>query len=162
MDLGWVGTTQVGSEEVRTCRWRARQRSSGTTGGISGSTSISLKLSDEEALMKNYNESGMVKGSFSFNSRRTMRMRPPKIILRNSELKCKSHLSSTLMQVKLLSHSNCFYSFRYRGAWPTSPCVYSSLISLLQELVYVIHVMILAVNHYHISFHAKWRKRIFI
>ena len=91
MDLGWVGMTQVGSEEVRTSRWTPRQRSSGTTGGTSGSISMSLKLSD--SFMKSLNESGMVKGSFSFNSRRTMRMRgPPKIILRNSQLKGKSHL----------------------------------------------------------------------
>ena len=46
MDLGWVGMTQLGSEEVRTSRWTPRQRSSGTTGGKSGSTSMSLKLSD--------------------------------------------------------------------------------------------------------------------
>ena len=38
-------------------------------------------------------ESGMVKGSFIFNSRMTMRMRgPKKIILRNSQLKGKSNL----------------------------------------------------------------------
>ena len=50
----------------------------------------------------------MVKGSFSFNSRRTMRMRgPPKIILRNSQLKGKSHLSSTLMRVKLVHFKVC-------------------------------------------------------
>ena len=42
MDLGWVGMTQVWSEEVRTSRWTP----SGTTGGTSGSTSISLKFSD--------------------------------------------------------------------------------------------------------------------
>ena len=46
MDLGWVGMTQVVSEEVRTSRWTPGQRSSGTTGGTSGSTSMSLKLSD--------------------------------------------------------------------------------------------------------------------
>ena len=35
----------------------------------------------------------MVKGSFSFHSRRTMRMRgPPKTILINSQLKGRSHL----------------------------------------------------------------------
>ena len=32
--------TQVGSKEVRTSMWTTRQRSSGTTGGTSGSTSI--------------------------------------------------------------------------------------------------------------------------
>ena len=91
MDLGWVGMTQVGSEEARNFRWTPRQRSSGTTGGTSGSTSMSLKLSD--SFMKSYYESGMVKGIFSFNSRRTMRIRgPPKIILRNSQLRAKSHL----------------------------------------------------------------------
>ncbi len=42
----WVGLTQVGSEEVRTSRWTPRQRSSGTTGGTSGSTSMSLILCD--------------------------------------------------------------------------------------------------------------------
>ena len=74
MELGWVGMTQVGSEEVRTSQWTPRQRSSGTAGGTSGG-------------------SGMVKASLSFNSRRTMRMRgPPKIILKNSQLKGKSHL----------------------------------------------------------------------
>ena len=52
MDLGWVGMTQVGSEEVRTSRWTPRQRSSGTTGGTSGSTSMSLKLSD--SFMKSF------------------------------------------------------------------------------------------------------------
>ena len=46
MDLGWVGMTQVGYKEVRTSRWTPRQRSSGTTGGTSGSTSMSLKLCD--------------------------------------------------------------------------------------------------------------------
>ena len=46
MDLGWVSMAQVGSEEVRTSRWTPRQRLSGTTGGTSGSTSMSLKLSD--------------------------------------------------------------------------------------------------------------------
>ncbi len=46
MDLGWVGMTKVGSEEVRTSKWTPMQRSSGTTGGISGMTSMSLKLSD--------------------------------------------------------------------------------------------------------------------
>ena len=75
MDLGWVGMTQVGSEEVRTSRWTPRQRSSGTTEGTTGSTSMSLKLCDSS--MKSKYESGMVKGSFSFNSRRTMRMRDP-------------------------------------------------------------------------------------
>ena len=38
--------TQVGSEEVRTSRRRPRQRSSGTTGGTPGSTSMSLILCD--------------------------------------------------------------------------------------------------------------------
>ena len=46
MDLGWVVMTQVGTEEVRTSRWTLRQRSRWTTGGTSGSTSMSLKLSD--------------------------------------------------------------------------------------------------------------------
>ena len=69
--------TQVGSEEVRTSRW-TRQRSSRTTGGTSGSTSMSLKLCD--SFMKSWYDykSGRVNGSFSFNSRRTMRMRPSK------------------------------------------------------------------------------------
>ena len=40
----WVGMTQVGSEEVRTSR--PRQRPIKTTGGTSGSTSMSLNLSD--------------------------------------------------------------------------------------------------------------------
>ena len=65
MDLGWVDMTQLGSKEVRTFRWMPRQRSSGTTGGTSGSTSMSLELSD--SFMKSWYESGMVKGSFSFN-----------------------------------------------------------------------------------------------
>ena len=39
--------TPVKSDEVRTSRWTPRQRSSWTTGGTSGSTSMSLKLSDE-------------------------------------------------------------------------------------------------------------------
>ena len=85
MDLGWVGMTQVGSEEVRTSRWTPRQRSSGTTGGTSGSTSMSLKLS--HSFMKSQYESGMVKGSFSFKARRTIRMRgPPNISFRNSRI----------------------------------------------------------------------------
>ena len=67
--------TQVGSEEVRTGRWTPRQRSSGTTGGTSGSTSMRPKLFD--IFMKSWYESGMVKDGFSFNSRRTMRMRGP-------------------------------------------------------------------------------------
>ena len=46
MDLGWVGMTQIGSEEVRTSRWSPRQRSSGTTRGTSGSTSMSLEFCD--------------------------------------------------------------------------------------------------------------------
>ena len=46
MDLWWVGMTQVGSKEVRTSKWTQRQRSSVTTGGTSGSTPMSLKLSD--------------------------------------------------------------------------------------------------------------------
>ena len=58
MDLGWVGMTQVGSEEVGTSRWMPRQRSSRTTGGTSGSTSMSLKLSDN--FMKSQYGSGMV------------------------------------------------------------------------------------------------------
>ena len=72
MDLGWVGMTQVGSEEVRTSRWTPRQRSSGTTGGTSGNTSMSLKLSN--SFIKSKYESDMVKGSFSFNLRRTMKL----------------------------------------------------------------------------------------
>ena len=67
MDLGWVGMTQVGSEEVRTSRWTPRQRSSGTTGETSGSTSIGLKLSD--SFRESWYESGLVKGGFSFNSK---------------------------------------------------------------------------------------------
>ena len=91
MDLGGVGITQVGSEEVRTSRWTPRQRSSETTGGTSGSSSMSLKLCD--SFMESWYESGTIKGRFSFNSRRTMKTRgPPKIILRNSQLKGKSHL----------------------------------------------------------------------
>ena len=43
-DLGWVGITQEGSEEVRTSRWTPRRRSSGTIGGTSGCSSISLKI----------------------------------------------------------------------------------------------------------------------
>ena len=78
--------TQLEPEEVMTSRWTARQRSSSTAGGTSGSTPTILNLSDQEELVC---ESGMVKGSFSFDSRRTMRMRgPPNIILRNSQ----SHL----------------------------------------------------------------------
>ena len=46
MDLGWVGMTQVWSEEVRTSRWTSRWTSSKPTGGTSGSTSESLKFSD--------------------------------------------------------------------------------------------------------------------
>ena len=46
MDLGWVGMTQVWSEEVRTSRWTSRWTSSRPTGGASGSTSGSLKFSD--------------------------------------------------------------------------------------------------------------------
>ena len=69
MDLGWVGLTQVGSEEVRTSRWTPRQRSSWTTGGTSGSTSMSLKLSDR--LWKNQYDSSMVKDGYSLSSRRT-------------------------------------------------------------------------------------------
>ena len=38
----------------------------------------------------------MVKGSFSFNSKRTMRIRgPPKIILKNSQLKGKKSVDSS-------------------------------------------------------------------
>ena len=40
------GMTEVGSKEVRTSRWMPRQRSSRATGGTSGSTSMSLKLSN--------------------------------------------------------------------------------------------------------------------
>ena len=50
MELGWVGMTQVGSEEVRTSRWTPRQRSSGTTGGTSGSTSMSLIASERVSM----------------------------------------------------------------------------------------------------------------
>ena len=46
MDLGWVGMTQVWSEEVRTSRWTSRWTSSRPTGRTSGSTSGSLKFSD--------------------------------------------------------------------------------------------------------------------
>ena len=63
--------TQEGSEEVRTSRWTPRQRLSGTTGGTSGSTLMSLKLSDSS--MRSEYESGIVKDGFSFNSRRTPR-----------------------------------------------------------------------------------------
>ena len=73
MDLGWVGMTQVGSEEVRTSRWTPRQRSSGTTGGTSGSTSMSLKLSN------NFRESKYESGGF-------------KPYPHNSQLNGKSHL----------------------------------------------------------------------
>ena len=91
MDLGWVGMTKVESEEIRTSRRTPRQRSSGTTGGTSGSTSMSLKLCD--SFLKSWYESGMVKTSFNFNSRRTMRMRgPPKIIIRYLQLKVKSQM----------------------------------------------------------------------
>ena len=54
---------------------------------------MGLKLSDSFIRSYYESESAMVKGSFSSNSRRTMRMRdPPKIILRNPQLKGKSHL----------------------------------------------------------------------
>ena len=46
MDLGWVGMTQVWSEEVRTSRWTSSWTSSRTTWGTSGGTSGSLKFSD--------------------------------------------------------------------------------------------------------------------
>ena len=39
MDLGWVGMTQLWSEEVRTLRWSSMWTSSWTTGSTSGSTS---------------------------------------------------------------------------------------------------------------------------
>ena len=42
MNLGWVGLTQLWSEEVRTSRWTSRWTSRGTTGGTSGSTLKSL------------------------------------------------------------------------------------------------------------------------
>ena len=42
--IGWYDMTQVGSEEVQTSRWTPWQRSSGTTGGTSGSTSMILTL----------------------------------------------------------------------------------------------------------------------
>ena len=100
MDLGWVGMTQVGSEEVRTSRWTLRQRSSGTTGGTSGSTSMSLKLSD--SFMKSLYESGMVKGSFSFyEDERPLKNYPQKLTTQRQK-SFESHLSSTLMQVKLV------------------------------------------------------------
>ena len=41
MDLGLVGMTQVGSEEVRISRWTLRQKLSGTTGGTSESKIVS-------------------------------------------------------------------------------------------------------------------------
>ena len=63
MDLGWVGMTQVWSEEVRTSRWTSRWTSSRTTWGTSGSTSGSLKFSD--GLRKTWSKSGIVKGGFS-------------------------------------------------------------------------------------------------
>ena len=50
--------------------------------------SMSLKLSD--SFRKSWYESGKVKGGFSFNSRRTLRG-PQNLILRNSQLKGKSH-----------------------------------------------------------------------
>ena len=94
MDLGWVGLTQVESEEVRTSRLTPRNRSNWTTGGTSGSTSISLKLSYR--LWQSYFESIMVKGGYSLSSRRT----------KNSQLKRQKsveiHLSLTLMRVKLV------------------------------------------------------------
>ncbi len=62
MDLGWVGMTQVWSEEVRTSRWTSRWTSSRTTRGTSGSTG-SLEFSD--GLRKSQYESGIVKGGFS-------------------------------------------------------------------------------------------------
>ena len=98
--------TQVGSEEVRTSRWTPRQRSSGSTRGTSGSTSMSLKWSD--SFMKSQCESGRVKGSFSFNSRRTMNEdeRPsknyPQKLTTQRQKSFEHHLSSTLMRVKLV------------------------------------------------------------
>ena len=82
--------TQLGSEEVRTASWTSRQRSSGTTGGTSGSTSLILKLSD--SFRKSYNSMSQVCSRVvSVNSKRTMRG-PPNTILRNSQLKSKNHL----------------------------------------------------------------------
>ena len=47
-----------------------------------------LKLSD--SFKKSYYESGMVKGSFSFNSKRTMKMRgPPKLSSETHNSKAK-------------------------------------------------------------------------
>ena len=43
MDLGWVGMTQLGSEEVKTARWTSRQRTTGTTAvhyGKAGDTQL--------------------------------------------------------------------------------------------------------------------------
>ena len=60
MDLGWVGMTQVWSEEVRTSRWTSRWTSSRTTGGTSGSTSGSLKFSDSGRLIMSHEWSRMV------------------------------------------------------------------------------------------------------
>ena len=51
----------------------------------------------------------MIKGSFSFNSKRTMRMRGhPKIILRNSQLKAESHLKVIWARPKC--ESSLFYN----------------------------------------------------
>ena len=97
MDLGWVGISQVGVEEVRTSRWTPRHRSTGTTGGTSGSTSMSLKLSD--SFRKSKYESGMVKGGFSFNSKTYLHMSQ---LTTQGQKSFESHLSSTLMRVKLV------------------------------------------------------------
>ena len=68
MNLGWVGLTQVGSEEVRTLRWTSRWTSRGTTGGTSGNTLKSLfswllsGLDKSDGLRMGWYDSSIVRG----------------------------------------------------------------------------------------------------
>ena len=50
MNLGWVGLTQVWSEEVRTSRWTSRWTSSRTSGEIQGVVQ-GVRWTQEESIM---------------------------------------------------------------------------------------------------------------
>ena len=93
MDLGWVGMTQVGSEEVRNPRWTPRKRSSGTTGGTSGSTLMSQVQSRIGSVL--------IQGGLCEDERPSKNY--PQQLTSQRQKSFESHLSSTLMRVKLVS-----------------------------------------------------------
>ena len=100
MDLGWVGMTQVWSEEVRTSRWTSSMTTGGTIGGASGSTSgmdsgiVSMSQEWSRVVSAEVKEEYMTLQGIQTHCSQLTSQNPKTV---------KSHLSLTLMRVKLVN-----------------------------------------------------------